>query len=358
MLQELKKKSLKKNLAKILVALALAVGLLWGSDFGAFKAIGGPKDLYALDADDLQGQYVTADIYFIYDWYAYTETTNESSHYSHVTEKEYIISTDDVYLGVAVPGGMIDDAEAVLDDSDAYYYGDLSELTRCITVTGTIQRMDSKTLDFYHKVVGYDGMSNADRALFTPLVLKVNCLGRMPEGLTWLMTAAAAAALCYAIWILATSLTGGYQKSIKAYCKASESPEVTLEELDQFYQNTEPVNGVRVGKWILFETKGKDMVLDANDVVWAYLHTVNHSTNGVPTGKTFGVVVRTRNRKKYEVAMKSEAAARDVLNTIARDMPRTVLGYTAKLERFYNQRFQDFLRLPDDEALRAEAFGQ
>ncbi len=88
------------------------------------------------------------------------------------------------------------------------------------------------------------------------------------------------------------------------------------------------------------------------------MHTVNHTTNGIPTGKTFGVILRTRDRKKYEISMKNEAAAREVLDTIARDMPRTVLGYTPKMERFFNQRFQDFLRLPDDAALRAEVFGQ
>lgn len=358
MLGALKKKSLKNNISKILVALALAAGLLWGSDFGAFRAIGGPKDLFSLSADELEGKYVTAEIYYIYDWYAYTESTNSSTHRSTVTEKEYIIATEDAIIGLAVPSSMIRDADKVLDESDDYYNGYISELTESITVTGTLRKMDEETLGFYHKVVGYDGLSNADRAVFQPLVLKVNCLGRTPEGLTWLMTAVAAGALVYALWILLSVLTGGYQRSIKAYCKASESPEATMEQLEQFYQDTEPINGVRVGKWILFESKGKDILLDTNDAVWAYMHTIQHRTNGVPTGKTFGVIVRTRDRKKYEIAMKSEAAAREVLDIIARDMPRTVLGYTAKLERFYLQRFQDFLRLPDDADLRAEVFGQ
>ena len=45
MLQELKRKSLKGHAASIIIALALAAGLLWGTGFGAFKAIGGPKPL-------------------------------------------------------------------------------------------------------------------------------------------------------------------------------------------------------------------------------------------------------------------------------------------------------------------------
>lgn len=358
MLKALKMKSLKKNLTKILIALALAVGLIVGTDFGAFKAIGGPKDLYSLRADELEGKYVEAEIWYIYDWFAYTESTDSSTNRSSITEKKYIILTEDAVLGMSLPSSMIKEADKVLEDSDDYYYGYTDELTRSITVKGTIQKMDSKSLEFFYEYFDYENLDEEDQELIVPLMLKANCLGLMPEGLTWTMTVGAVCALIYMLWILIATLTGAYQKSIKAYCRASESPDVTMEELEQFYRDTEPVNGVRVGRWILFESKGKDILLDTNNAVWAYMHTVNHTTNGIPTGRTFGVILRTRDRKKYEISMKNEAAARGVLDTIARDMPRTVLGYTPKLERFYNQRFQDFLRLPDDAALRTEVFGQ
>ena len=61
-------------------------------------------------------------------------------------------------------------------------------------------------------------------------------------------------ALFAAVWMLAGALTGRYQKRIRAYCKASESPEAMLEQLETFYQSTEPVNGVRAGRWMMFET--------------------------------------------------------------------------------------------------------
>ena len=95
MLQELKMKSLKGHAASIIIALALAAGLLWGTGFGAFKAIGGPKPLDSLDVSELKGQYVEAEVYLIYDWYAYTERTNTSTNRSTVTEKEYIIPVGD-----------------------------------------------------------------------------------------------------------------------------------------------------------------------------------------------------------------------------------------------------------------------
>lgn len=112
MLQELKMKSLKGHAASIIIALALAAGLLWGTGFGAFKAIGGPKPLDSLDVSELKGQYVEAEVYLIYDWYAYTERTNTSTNRSTVTEKEYIIPVGDAeYMGLAVDAGYISTAD-------------------------------------------------------------------------------------------------------------------------------------------------------------------------------------------------------------------------------------------------------
>ena len=79
-----------------------------------------------------------------------------------------------------------------------------------------------------------------------------------------------------------------------------------LEQLETFYQSTEPVNGVRAGRWMMFETGGKTTVLDAENVAWAYMRTVQHRTNGIPTGKTHGLVVRTRDKKMYEISMKKQ----------------------------------------------------
>ena len=118
MLQELKMKSLKGHAASIIIALALAAGLLWGTGFGAFKAIGGPKPLDSLDVSELKGQYVEAEVYLIYDWYAYTERTNTSTNRSTVTEKEYIIPVGDAeYMGLAVDAGYISTADDLLDAS-------------------------------------------------------------------------------------------------------------------------------------------------------------------------------------------------------------------------------------------------
>ena len=55
-----------------------------------------------------------AEVYLIYDWYAYTERTNTSTNRSTVTEKEYIIPVGDAeYMGLAVDAGYISAADDV-----------------------------------------------------------------------------------------------------------------------------------------------------------------------------------------------------------------------------------------------------
>ena len=296
MLQELKMKSLKGHAASIIIALALAAGLLWGTGFGAFKAIGGPKPLDSLDVSELKGQYVEAEVYLIYDWYAYTERTNTSTNRSTVTEKEYIIPVGDAeYMGLAVDAGYISTADDLLDASYELLTGASQTPGESFTVRGTILPLSGESLDFYHQVVGYDDWTAEEQQL--------------------------------------------------------------LDQLERFYQSTEPVNGVRTGRWLMFETGGKTTVLDAENVAWAYMRTVQHRTNGIPTGKTHGLVVRTRDKKMYEISMKKQDMVYETLDAVQRAMPHVVVGYTARLEQIYNTRLEDFVRLPYDEALRAELFG-
>ena len=338
--------------------ISLAAGLLWGTGFGAFKAIGGPKPLDSLDVSELKGQYVEAEVYLIYDWYAYTERTNTSTNRSTVTEKEYIIPVGDAeYMGLAVDAGYISAADDLLDASYELLTGASQTPGESFTVRGTILPMSGESLDFYHQVVGYDDWTAEEQQMFLPLVLKADYLGSMDQSGTWLLTAGAGVALFAAVWMLAGALTGRYQKRIRAYCKASESPEAMLEQLETFYQSTEPVNGVRTGRWMMFETGGKTTVLDAENVAWAYMRTVQHRTNGIPTGKTHGLVVRTRDKKMYEISMKKQDMVYETLDAVQRAMPHVVVGYTARLEQIYNTRLEDFVRLPYDEALRAELFG-
>lgn len=347
MLEELKRKSLKDRIVTILILIAVSVGLLFATDFGALKAVQGCKPLEDLSVDELNGQYVNTEVYFIYDWYAGTQSVNKSTNKKTITEKEYIIPIgENEFMGLLVEKKYLDQAEDLMKDSQKILEGKTQEFGESFYVKGTIMPMNEKSLGYYHDVIGYDEYEPEEQELFLPLVLKADYLGRTNQGLTWLLTAVALLSLIGALWMLIGSLTGWFQKDIRVFCQASGSPETTMEQLEAFYHNTEPTNGIRMGQFLMFEHGGRDTVVNSSDIVWAYLRTVQHRTNGIPTGKTYGVLLRTRNPKKsYEISMKNEDAARDTLNALHSVYPQMVLGYTPELEKLYNTNMTAFTQL-------------
>jgi len=355
MLEELKRKTLKSHIAAILLLLALSVGMLFVTDFGVFKLLQGTPDLDTLELSELEGKYVKAEIYFIYDWYAGTQSVNKSTNKATITEKEYIIPIgENEYMGLLMGRKRLSEADSLMEDSQKVLTGKTQDLGESFWVKGTVCKMDEESLEYYHEVVGYDAYTEEEKELFLPLVLKVDYIGRTEQGLTWFLTAVSALSLFGALWMFIGSLTGWYQRSIKAFCKASASPEALMEQLDAFYQNTEPVNGVRMGQWLMFLHGGNDTIVDSSDILWAYQRTVQHRTNGVPTGKSYGVVLRTRDPKKqYEIAMKNEETTRETLEALLRNYPRMVIGYTPELEKLYHTNREAFQHLTDPAPQRA-----
>lgn len=124
MLQSLKQKTLVGKLWAIIVlaVAAIFIGVVFGP--GIAKMIAGPTHFTTLDDHDvlsLQGQYLEADIDTLIDYYAET-VRSESGKRDEVSAREYImpINTPDatVYIGVEVPASKIDDAEAVVADTE------------------------------------------------------------------------------------------------------------------------------------------------------------------------------------------------------------------------------------------------
>ena len=74
MLQELKKQSLKRVLPGVIVLALLAAVCMALGGAGVVNLVKGPDWLYDYYGEDLEGRYVEADVYVVYDWYA--ETTS------------------------------------------------------------------------------------------------------------------------------------------------------------------------------------------------------------------------------------------------------------------------------------------
>ena len=118
---------------KKVIAGAAAVALLVSTGFGVFKAIGGPKDLYSLSEDQLNGAYVEVDIYGMYAGYA--ETTKNS----RTVSREYVIDANDTsYMGLVLRSEDLSAAEDLLQESWDYLDGLTEGTSTVIHVRGTI----------------------------------------------------------------------------------------------------------------------------------------------------------------------------------------------------------------------------
>ncbi len=351
MLQSLKQKTLLGKLWVIigLAAATAAIGVIFGS--GLIKLIQGPTYFEPLDDNDiaaLTGKYLEADIDTLIDYYAET-VTSETGKRDQVTAREYImpINTPDatIYIGVELPKSKISDAEAVvadterlLDDEDGSYEWDGSY----VSVRGTLQPMDEETealfRDYFYDA-GFDDseIGLGDDCYVRPLVLTDGEIdGDGPEVYIFMGIIGLITLLC-AIWTLVHSLTGGYQKQIRAYIAANSDPQGTEQALDRFYEDTMQEGAVRMSRsWLMYVHGGDSWVLAGDDVVWAYQYTLRRKMYGIVTvGKEITVRVFSASEKKncHDIPVRNEDEAKKILEDLARTYPDAMIGYDKDIER-------------------------
>lgn len=353
MLEELKKQSLKRVLPGVIILAILAGICLAVGGPGILNMAKGPVPLYEYYGDELVGRYVAADVYVVYDWYAETTSRREGSRLETTKSRDFIIDANDLeYIALEVPAADLDRVEEQMYDSWDYMDGVLDDLTAYYHIEGTVERMDSETLRLYTEYLADENGNLSDS--FLPYIIKQGKVGGADKGFCIFMSVVGLLLLLWMALLLVKALTGGYQKSIKRHAAAQGD----LPLLDEFYIASEPLNGVRSdGRWVLFNDGAKSILLDAPEVLWGYVNRTTHRTNGIKTGTTWSVQLRTRDRKAYAIGAKTEEQARETLQLLASSMPHLVTGYSDALNRLFNQDPGRFATIPTDTALQQELFG-
>jgi len=359
MLETLKKKSFKKVIGLVIVLYIASVVCMVVTGGGIFK-LPFKKDIYDLDVSELKGQYVTADIFFIWDYYAYTTETSKSNPRPTTTSKEYIIPIGEKeYMGLYLPSKSLSKADKLMKSSQKYIDDPTQiPLEEMFAVTGTILPMGKESLEFYHEAIGYDEMSPEDQAIFLPYYLREDYLGRAPAAATYLLTVAAVICFISATVMLVRASTGAYQKDVVAFCAATGNKDQALERMSTYYESAQPVGGIIIADdWIMFQEGAHTRVWNLGNFVWAYKKTTEHRRNGIKTGTTYSVVLCNTSKRRFEVSM-SEDEVGEALQYIADNSPGTVLGYNKKLDRMYQKEFDKFQRILTDPQVAAEVFEQ
>lgn len=345
MIEKLKKKYMANCIFATVLLWALAavfVAITWDDLNVLFQK---PLKIEDLKAEDIQKNVkVEGDVYYFMDYYAYQENDDGDT-----TAMQFMIPVGEAeYMGVNCSGSTMDQAKENMDAYWAYLDGDESAMDNLqpVKISGTIQPLSGEYLKFFNDFVDGIGLSEEDAAVFLPYVINVGDIGDTDTVTLGILGLAALALLITGICMLVSGFSGKNVKKLEKYCEGKGNKEYALQQIEHFYQMQPPVQGIRINEEYFMAVKGTKIYFSqADQILWAYAHVVQHRTNFIPTGKTYSVIVKLDNGKAYDIPMNREANMNEALNYIASNMPYLFIGYDKDFEKLYNKNRMDMRQI-------------
>ena len=134
------------------------------------------------------------------------------------------------------------------------------------------------------------------------------------------------------------ALAGGFQKKITAAAAVAGNPQQFLFELDEFYEQTTPIHGVRMNRSHLFFQTGMESVLiDPQNLAWAFTKRTRHHVYFIPVFNSYRVIFCTNDRKTHALNVRSEEDAQEVLSHMLAIYPDVAIGYSKQIESLYKK---------------------
>lgn len=331
------KKLKRQSIASLLVLIILmgAIGVFGVAASNLFASEPEARNLYEVPREELEGAYVTVDVEWIYGCYAYTETYENNKPTGIITQQEYVIdANEEDYMCLILDGEWMDKADDLLDECDAYYYGETDQITKTFTVTGEVKKLPSDSLELYYEAMGYDMLSAAEQEILLPLYLSPASyeLEVVPLffGLFF---------IGFAVFFLIYGLSGACQKQVKN--KLNQLFGDNTERADEFLRQlmeTPHINKVHISNgYVLMRQNLNQVLLDSNDLVWAYKQTVRQKLYGIiPMGKTHRLVMKTADKKEFFAVMKEEQV-KEQLTKILQQFPTCAIGYSDQMAALYKK---------------------
>ncbi len=115
----------------------------------------------------------------------------------------------------------------------------------------------------------------------------------------------------------------------------------TFAEINQAFES-ENANAIKVGRvrmtdsWLLLQAFAGLSLTKVSEILWAYQKVTQHRTNGIPTGKSFAVVLKLRDGTERQLVMR-KAQAEQMFENLAEQIPWMILGYTNDLNKLWSQ---------------------
>ena len=364
MFQELKKKSLKKSLTATVILFVIAIGLWVISLDGVVDLVKGPQALEEISTEDYKSQYVETEVWYVFDCFAEYVSTNSKTNVSKTEGLYYIIPVGDEttqYMAVRVKPDVGDILDDICDETWEYLYGNITDTETSYLMTGKIVKMEEEELEHYYDWFEEAGFTQSEiDELALPYVIKDGMVGGMITSPSVPSAAIGFSAIGLVLFLIAVfrlvkALTGGYQKKMKKYIDSHE--DISEAQVEADYASAKDFGGMKLGRSFTFILSGsKSELLKNVDIAWAYLQQTTHRRNGIKTGETYAVVLRTMDKKMYTIGLCNKDKVVEALNEYSAVAPDIVLGYSDERKKAYNADAAEFVRQAKVRRAEAEAY--
>ncbi|MCH5282011.1 MAG: hypothetical protein J1E61_11155 [Lachnospiraceae bacterium] len=325
MLKEIKKKYIRSGIIGFVVFLILGAVLLLIVSDGVMALLKPVGDLNKMDADEIGPMRAKYTVIYVMDYFGYYEEDNVT------VEKEYIVPVGEhEYMAIDLSGTQMyranDNMEATwrIFDGDESAYDDIKPFE----VSGSIVPLEGETLSFYKELIDNLDLSSEDKEIFLPYILKPDHIGKTESISFYVLIGLSLVLIIIGIIILAIGCSSKSLKQITTFCKNTGNEEAALARVEQFYQMTPNVNGVRLSpEFFMWLGGGKATFMPSENILWVYQHVVKHSYNFIPTGKTYSLMVKLADGKTVEMGMKNKKKAEETLDYFVRTLPYIYIGY-------------------------------
>jgi hypothetical protein len=93
--------------------------------------------------------------------------------------------------------------------------------------------------------------------------------------------------------------------------------------------------------WVISCWLTKTLVMRRDEIIWVYKKRTKHSVNFIPTGTTYGLILRDTRGSLLEIS-NSEQYVNKYLSSLAEQTPWVIFGYDPKVEKLYKKQRQSF----------------
>ena len=275
-INKLRTDSLKRLIVPILLLILLGIGFLNRSNLFVKRPV--PQNLSEISAEEMNGAYVTTNVDRIYACYATTEMMSGMRPTGIILQRSYVISANgNQYIALVLRGSMMEKGQALLAQSDDYYYGNIQEITADFPVTGYLQPLAGAHLKKFQDAFNYDELSAAERSNIRPYYLSPweVPLHILPLVIGILLILAG-------VVLLGLCLSGWFQRQIRA---KKDTLVLNPEEFDSVLQTlwkkwNFSSKAVFYEKYMLLRCGASHYLLDEADIQCAYLQYIGHQAGG------------------------------------------------------------------------------